>query len=111
MRINKKILGLFLFAFVIFPIVVFAQVTLPGIANRVKEIFQTIGLAIVFIGWIIAGILWLISGGAPEKTGIAKKAIIACTIGTVLIILAAASGPIINLISTSLGLPVPAGAE
>lgn len=58
------------------------------IANNVKSLAVTIGMAIVVIGWVIAGILYLTAAGAPEKLGTAKKAMIAAIIGTALIVIA-----------------------
>lgn len=78
--------------------------TLTTMADKVKTALQTIGLSIVIIGWIITGILYLISGGSPEKTGTAKKALIACVIGTVLIVLAQGAGQIMDIIKESLGI-------
>ncbi len=103
---NKKVLFLILLGVLVLPVTVLgeAATTLSGITDAVKTTLQTVGASIVFIGWIVAGILWLLSAGNPEKTGTAKKAIVACTIGTVLVILAAASGPISDIISKAFGL-------
>jgi len=88
---NKKILY-----FLILPVAV--VLFLPFSANAVQEISAmidgvknvavAIGTALVVIGWVIAGILYLTSAGDPGKTGTAKKAMIAAIIGTVLVILA-----------------------
>lgn len=87
---NKKTLLLILMVSVVaFSVVtpVYAQ-KLTEMTDRVKTVAVQIGGSIVVIGWVVAGILWLISGGSPEKTGVAKKAILACVIGTILVILA-----------------------
>jgi len=60
----------------------------PAMVGKIKDAFVTIGGSIVIIGWIVAGILYLTAAGSPEKTGTAKKALIAAVIGTALIILA-----------------------
>jgi len=101
---NKKILFLVLFAAVLsFPYMVQALAptgaasgSAGGMIEAIKSALYTIGGTIVVIGWVIAGILWLISAGSPEKTGIAKKATIAAVIGTVLIILSTISWNVIN---------------
>ena len=95
---NKKIFILVSFAFL--PLMkVYAAGTAPEMVCSVKNAAFTIGTAIVIIGWIIAGILYLTSMGNPEKTGIAKKAMIAAVIGTILIILAdVAANVIANLL-------------
>ncbi len=49
--------------------------------------FGIIGGGVVVIGWIVAGILYLTAAGGPRME-VAKKAIIACVIGTMLIIIA-----------------------
>lgn len=64
--------------------------------KNVKDALVKVGASIVVIGWIVAGILWLMSAGSPDKTGIAKKAVVACVIGTVLVIIAASSCQFIN---------------
>lgn len=103
---NKKIL-LFLLVFTfIFPIIVDAQGggtdKLTVLVNNVTNMLFTVALSIVIIGWVIAGILYLTSAGSPEKTGIAKKALIAAVIGTVLVALASAAVGIYNVILNAL---------
>ena len=100
---NKKILFLILLG-VLTPIAFISAQTLTGMAGSVRDAVSTIGVSIVFIGWVVAGILWLTSAGSPEKTGTAKKAIVACTIGTILVILAAASEAIMNVVKTAFGI-------
>jgi len=86
---NKKIIFLTLLAVVLFlPMVTTATQDPEKMVEAVKDLAVTIGTAIVVIGWVIAGILYLTAAGAPEKIGTAKKALIACIVGTILIILA-----------------------
>lgn len=91
---NKKTLFLILLGVIIsLPVVVLGQVTATSTdpcatINAFKNITMEVGAAVVIIGWIITGILYLTAGGAPEKTGTAKKALIACVIGTIVIIVA-----------------------
>lgn len=99
---NKKILFLVIFSILVFPNIVLG-ITLPEMVKNIGSMTYQIGTAIIIIGWIIAGILWLTSAGSPEKTGIAKKALIAAVIGTVLIILASAAVGIQQLIKDALG--------
>lgn len=114
---NKKILGsTLLFALIltilILPFVVLAQdgggggggATLKGMAASVKQAAVDIATPIVVVGWIIAGILYLTAAGAPEKITIAKKAVIACTIGTVLVVLAIGSDMIIEVVKNAFGI-------
>jgi len=109
---NKKTFFIILLAVVlILPNIVFGQstggTTMETVSGAVKSAAITLGQAIIVIGWIIAGILYLTAAGAPDKLGIAKKALVACVIGTVLVILAMAvsgsSGGIIDLIKNSFG--------
>lgn len=85
---NKKLLKLISISGALFlPMVAFA-VEVPAMITNIKDALVTIGSSIVIIGWIITGILYLTAAGSPEKTGTAKKSLMACVIGTVLIILA-----------------------
>jgi len=61
---------------------------LTDIMEGLKKAANTIGTGIVVIGWIIAGVLFLTSSGDPHKLGIARTAVIACLIGTIIIIIA-----------------------
>ena len=84
---NKKILFL-IFSIFIFTLPFMAHAgALCDLVKKVRSVTLQIGGSIVAIGWVIAGILYLTAAGNSEKTGIAKKALIACIIGTILIIL------------------------
>ena len=86
---NKKILFLILLGAVLaLPIIVFAASQACNTINAFTNITEALGAAIVIIGWIITGILYLTAAGAPDKLGTAKKALIACVIGTVAVIIA-----------------------
>jgi len=86
---NKKILNSILITTtLVFPGMVFAA-EVPAMVTSIKNAFVLIAGSIVVIGWIVAGILYLTAAGSPEKTGTAKKALIACVIGTALVVLAA----------------------
>lgn len=87
---NKKIVFLILLAVVLFsPIMAHAINDPTTIIDNIKIKAVSIGEAIVVIGWIIAGILYLTAAGAPEKIKIAKGAMIACVVGTILVVIAA----------------------
>lgn len=96
---NKKILFLILLAVLFVPFAVNAQAT--SMIIMIQRAATTIGAALVVVGWIIAGVLYLTSAGSPEKTGTAKKALIAAVIGTVLVLIAGSAGLIINSLLTS----------
>ena len=104
MKINKKILFLILLASIALPTIVLGKTTLPGMADAVDTAITAIAGSIVFIGWCIAGILWLTAAGSPEKIGTAKKATVACVVGTILVILAGASSDIMDVIKNAFGL-------
>lgn len=105
---NKKILSFFILLIVsvlVFPQIsgaVSAQVT--AMADNIKEVMIAIGAAIVVIGWVVAGIIYLTSMGKPDKMQTGQKAIVAAVIGTALVIIAEAgyglvSGIVDNIIS------------
>ena len=86
---KKKLLFIALLGGAVFlPFIASATQSLPELMDGVKTVAISIGIAIVVIGWVIAGILYLTAAGAPEKVKTAKGAMIAAIIGTVLIILA-----------------------
>lgn len=79
-------------------------------STAVKTVAISIASPIAVVGWIVAGILYLTAAGAPERMGTAKKAVIACVIGTILIVLAIANDAIISVITDAFGLGAGAGA-
>ena len=56
---------------IVLPVIAYGQSTIEGMADSVYSTLTVVGTTIIFIGWLIAGILWLVSAGSPEKTGIA----------------------------------------
>ena len=103
-NMNKKILPFLVLSLAIAGLPFVANASKLGdVANNILTVVVEIAGAITFIGWIIAGILYLTSAGAPEKMNIAKKAAIAAAIGTVLVVLATGSGAIIDIIRDSIG--------
>mgnify|MGYP001582591810 CR=1 FL=1 len=103
---NKKILFLILLAGVlVFPLQVMGVVptTLTTVLDNVKDVIKVIGTAMIVIGFVVAGIMYLMSGGSTEKTGTAKKALIAALIGAVVVILAYATEGIEAIIKGILG--------
>ena len=87
---NKKILFLILLtAVLVLPVVTQAQLgDLTTITFNIIEVITNIGTALVVFGWGVTGILYLTAAGSPEKIGTAKKALVACVIGTRLVIIA-----------------------
>lgn len=72
----------------IVPIATYAINTPEQMAKGIQDLTWLIGTAIVVISWTIAGIMYLVSMGSPEKMTTARKALIAATIGTVLVVIA-----------------------
>lgn len=101
---NKKTLFLIILGAVLLPAAFASAQTLNSMATKVEADAVDIATPIVIVGWVVAGILYLTSAGSPEKTGTAKKAMIACVIGTVLVVLAIGSDAIIHVISSAFGL-------
>ena len=94
---NKKILFLILLlAVIVAPVIALGQGTVgtggssqaSTIADNIKKLTVTIGIAIVVIGWVIAGILYLTAAGDPGKIKTAKSAMVAAIIGTALVVIA-----------------------
>ncbi len=83
---NKKI-SIFL-VLLAAPAYAFAQANVDNMMAKIQSAFLSVGISIVVIGWVIAGILYLTAAGAPERVKTAKTAVFACVIGTALIILA-----------------------
>ena len=104
-KVNKKTLLLTLLLAITSPIMASAAINEPTvIINNIKTLMVSIGSAIVVIGWVIAGTLYLTAAGAPDKTATAKKAMIASVIGTVIVIIGSAGYDIIaTFLSTIIG--------
>jgi len=62
--------------------------TLLGIIGKITAAVVPIGTPLVVVGFIIAGFLYISAAASPERMALAKKALIAAVIGTILIILA-----------------------
>lgn len=108
---NKKILNsgllvISVLAVSVLPLIVLAAggATLKTMAAAVQSAAIDIATPIVIVGWIVAGILYLTAAGSPEKMGTAKKAMVACVIGTVLVVLAIGSNMIIDVIKNAFGI-------
>lgn len=101
----KKITFLILsLALIIVPLAVFASDSpkLDELGETLRGVAITVGTYIVVIGWVIAGILFLLAQGDPQKFTKAKLALIAAVIGTVAIALAI-GGDVIESIRNMLG--------
>ncbi len=92
---NKKILFLIFLSVLLLPFLVQAQ-TAGSILNNIKTIAVGVGTPLVAIGFIIAGLLYISAAAAPERMALAKKALIAAVIGTILVALAANACPMVN---------------
>lgn len=80
-----------------------ANQQLNNIATNVKNAAIAVGSILTVIGFVVAGIMWLVSGGSPEKTGTAKKALIAAVIGASLIAISSGVDIFQNIICNTLG--------
>ena len=101
---NKKNFLLILSAVLVSPSLSLAQTQggdVGTIASAVQTAVVNVGVPLIIVGWVIAGILYLTSAGSPERTGTAKKALIAAVIGTALIII---SGSAASLVRSTFGL-------
>lgn len=93
---NKKIIFSFLVMAVLVLPAIASAYTLTGWLDNLKTNMITIGASVVVIGWIIAGILYLTAAGEPSKLGIAKNALVACVIGTILVGVAKVAADVIS---------------
>jgi hypothetical protein len=93
---KKKILFLILSIFIVCPFIIFAANSPTVIFEEFKKLVVSLGMALVVVGWIVAGVLYLMAAGNPEKIQTAKKAMIAAIIGTVLVVIAAAGYDVIK---------------
>lgn len=85
---NKKILFLILLGTILLPNIGFAQPTIPGMIQGAENTAVMIASAVVIILWLVAGILFLLASGSPEKLKSARTAIITAVAGTVIVIIA-----------------------
>ena len=97
---NKKVIFIALLGILFIPLLAKAADAYNTIL-AVKNIVIALGAAIIVIGWVVTGILYLTAGGAPDKLGTAKKALIACVIGTAAIIISSFAS---EFVSTALNL-------
>ena len=103
---KKQLLFLIFLGFLVLPIVALGQWNnsgygsgggdLNGTLQSIVTTFVTVAGAVVVIGWIIAGLLYLTAAGAPDKLSTAHKAIFACAVGTAVVILAVSAKSIIE---------------
>ncbi len=90
---KKSLFLILLVILIVSPLTIHADQISLTMDNLVTG-FTAIGTGVVVIGWIVAGILYLTAAGGPRME-VAKKALIACVIGTMLIIIAATAKPFI----------------
>lgn len=106
---NKKILFLILLAAIIISPAITHAISQRDKAcimvRAVKDAILAVGVTLVIIGWVVAGILYLTSAGSPERMKTAKTALIAAIIGTLLVILASTSYDFIRTLFGNIGEP------
>lgn len=69
---------------IVLPGVAFAD--LPGMVGKVQSVLTGIGTALVIVAILIAGILFLLANGEPDKISQAKKALLWAIIGGVVVL-------------------------
>jgi len=84
---NKKLVSFLILVAIFGPVIVEAT-TAKEMAEAVQKAVIEVGTVLVIVGWAVAGILYLTSVGNPGRMDIAKKALIAAVVGTILVILA-----------------------
>lgn len=86
----KKFLPVFLFLFLVLPLVVSAadidpQTIICNLLNTIKTIIAAIGFGIGVIMLIIGGIQYMAAGGDPEKAKKAQKLMINAMVGIAIV--------------------------
>ncbi|MBI2050062.1 MAG: hypothetical protein HYT35_01225 [Candidatus Staskawiczbacteria bacterium] len=108
---SKKILFLILVGIFVLPLIVTAQAQPSGIAvldkvlDNIGKVVIAIGTALIVVGFVVAGVMYLASAGNTEKMGTAKKALVASIIGAVIVTLAIAANGIVQILNQILGNP------
>jgi hypothetical protein len=85
---DKKLLLALLSVFLALPVLASAAPTLISMANSLAMNIIGVGYAVVVIGWIITGVLFLTAAGDPAKISTGKMALFASIAGTIIVILA-----------------------
>ena len=88
---NKKTLFLTLLTVLILPSLASATdaaVTITSLTDAAVNTALFIAGGVIVILWVVTGLLFLSALGAPDKLTLAKKALIASVIGTLLVIIA-----------------------
>jgi len=104
--VNKKI---FLFSLVALalPVIAFAQdannVTINSMMNAAEQTTLYFASGVVFILWVVTGLLFVQAQGDPAKLSKAKLALFAAVGGTLLVIIAASA---IGLVANMFNVPV-----
>ena len=100
---NKKIFLLVLIAVLVLPLA--ASADIAGIVSTIILNAMLIGGAIVVIGWILTGYLFLTAGGEASKLNNAKTALITMIAGTIVMYIISLGGSnALNFVKQSFGL-------
>ena len=110
--VKKIVLFLVLVTILSIPVLALAQAgggagagpTIDSVTSAIETAVVSIGGSMAVVGWVVAGIIYLTAAGSPEKLGIAKKAMIAAIIGTLLVLIGTTSDNIISLMKDAFGI-------
>lgn len=107
---NKKTLGLTILTAALLSVLIFSFASAISAGDpacviilAIKDALLGVGAILVIVGWLVAGILYLTSAGSQTRMGIAKAAMIAAIIGTLLVIIAPTAYNFINQVTGSQG--------
>lgn len=85
----KKFLPVFLFLFLVLPLIVSAdtdpQTIICNLLNTIKTIIAAIGFGVGVIMLVIGGIQYMTAGGDPEKSKKAQKLMINAMVGIAIV--------------------------
>lgn len=100
---NKKTLLVVLVAVLALPFA--ASADIAGIVTATIQNVMLIGGAVVVIGWVLTGYLFLTAGGEPGKLNNAKTALITMIAGTIVMYIISLGGQnALNFVQKSFGL-------
>jgi type IV secretory pathway VirB2 component (pilin) len=101
MRVNKKIAFLILFIAVLFlPAISLAvasgQTSLGTVVTNISDSLTGLATALATIGFIVSGIIYISATTNPSHMAMAKTALIAAVIGTIIALLASHACDFVN---------------
>lgn len=90
MNIKKIIFSILLLSIVVLvPTVCSAEDSIRGIVDTIKDSLTGLGVSLATIGFVVAGITYIMATTNPSLANVAKGALVAAVIGITIILLSA----------------------